>query len=395
MAHEGAAGAGERFSLVAGGPFNRALCRLGLAGADRLPTRRAAIVLVVLAWLPPALIAALQSLLDPGYRGWGYFTDWTVHARYLVAVGAMVATERYADGRLLTLARQFREARLLTDEGLSAFRAALDTADRRSSSALAEALILAMALVWSSFSVPYVATLAGSSWEGMAVGGQVALSWAGEYTRFLSNPLFLFLALRWCWWFVVWTALLYRISRLPLQLTPLHPDGAAGLGFLSLYPGIFSGFAFAMSCVIASAMVKDLALEQHSQEVVWFAIAVWLAVNLFLFLGPLLVFAPLLYAARERALIEYGRLVTRHHVAFQRKWSGEAKSGEEFTGTSELSAISTLNSSIKAVQEMKLVPFDRGAVVQLVVAAGAPMVAVVAQLVPLADLGKWFLGKIL
>lgn len=385
----------ERFSLVVGGPFNRALCRLGLAGADRLPTRRAVIVLVLVAWLPPALLAVLQSLFDSGYRGWGFFSDWTVHARYLVAMGVMVATERYADGRILTLARHFRESRLLSDDGLSAFRATLAVADRRSSSALAEGTILAAALAVSSVTVPLAAALAGSSWEGTVVAGQVTLSWAGEATRFLSNPLFLFLVLRWFWWFVVWTILLYRISRLPLQLTPLHPDRSAGLGFLAIYPGIYSGLAFALSCVIASNMVKDLALEQHSPETVWFAIAGWMAINLLLFLGPLLVFAGPLYAARERALIDYGRMVTRHHVAFQRKWIGEARGDEEFTGTSELSAISTVNSCIKALQEMRLVPLDRGAVMQLIVAAGAPMLAVVATLVPMAELGKWFLGKIL
>lgn len=385
----------ERFSLIAGGPFNRALCRLGLAGADQLPTRRAAIVLIMMAWLPPALLAVAQSLLDGGYRGWGYFSDWTVHARYLIAIGAMIATERYADGRILTLARHFRESRLLSDEGLSAFRAELAVADRRSSSALAEGIILVAALAWSSVTVPLAAALAGSSWEGTVVAGQVSLSWAGEATRFLSNPLFLFLVLRWFWWFALWTILLYRISRLPLQLTPLHPDRSAGLGFLTIYPGIYSGLAFALSCVVASAMVKDLALEQHSPETVWFAVAGWMALNLILFLGPLMVFAGPLYAVRERALIDYGRIVTRHHVAFQRKWIGEAGSGEEFTGTSELSAISTVNSCIKAVQEMRLVPIDRGAVVQLVVAAGVPMLAVAATQVPMAELGKWFLGKIL
>ena len=385
----------ERFSLVAGGPFYRVLDRLGLIGADRLPTPRAAINLALLAWLPPALLAIAQSLADSRYSGWGFFTDWTVHARYLVAIAVMVATDRYADGRLVTLARHFRDARLFSDEGLSAFRTALATADRRSSSTLAEGLILALALIWSSVTVPYAAALAGSTWEGTVVAGVAQLSWAGETARFVSNPLFLFLALRWFWWFIVWTALLYRISRLPLQLTPLHPDRAAGLGFLALFPGIFSGFAFALSCVVASSMVKDLALEQHDPKIVWFAIAGWLGMNLVLFLGPLLVFIRPLYELRERALLEYGRLAAQHHLAFHRKWVGEKRDGEELMGSPDPSSASDLNATVQAVQELRMFPVDRAAMMQLLIAAGIPMLAVVATQIPLVELMQWIFGKIL
>lgn len=385
----------ERFSLVTGGPFNKALRRIGLVGTDQLPTRRTVIVLASLAWLPPALLAVAQSIADGSYSGWTYFTDLSVHARFLIAIAVMVATERYADGRLVTLAHQFRKAQILSDEGHSAFRAAVAVADRRSSSALAEGLILAVALAWSSVTVPLVVELAGSSWEGTLVNGHAALSWAGEATRFLSNPLFLFLVLRWFWWFGVWTVLLFRISRLPLQLAPLHADGAAGLGFLAIYPGIFSGLAFALSSVVASSMVKDIALQQHSQIVVWLAIAVWLAFNLALFIGPLLVFAHPLYARREQALLEYGRLANQHNLAFHQKWIVEGRRGEELMGTSDLSPVAGLTACIKTVAAIRIVPVDRAAFLQLLAAAGIPMLAVVATQIPLADILKWFIGKIL
>jgi len=59
----------DRFSIVAGGPFHATLRRLGLIGADQFPTRRAAITLALLAWLPPALIAVVQTLVDSRYSG--------------------------------------------------------------------------------------------------------------------------------------------------------------------------------------------------------------------------------------------------------------------------------------------------------------------------------------
>jgi hypothetical protein len=385
----------QRFSLVAGGPFDALLDRVGLIGPDRLPTARAAAVLALVAWLPPALLATAQSLVDSGYAGWGFFADWTVYSRYLVAIVFMIATERYADARLTRLAGYFRRSGLLADASLPAFDQAVAIADRRSASAVAEAIMVVIALIWSGLAEAYVVDVSRSSWEGAVVEGVDTLSWAGEAARFVSNPLFLFLVFRWVWRFAVWTQLLFRISRMPLQLTPLHPDGAAGLGFLAIYPGIFNGFVFAMSCVVASSMVKDLAHERHSPEVVWIALAIWMALCLVTVVGPLLVFAWPLYEVRERALLDYGRLASQHHLAFHRKWVGAERDGAELMGSPDPSSASDINATVAAALGLRLVPVDRPALLQLVIAAGLPLLAVVATQVSLGEVVKWIFGQIL
>jgi hypothetical protein len=385
----------ERFSLVAGGPFHALLRRLRLTGPDQLPTPYAALLLALLAWLPPALLALAQSVVEGRSASWDYFTDLTVLARYLVAIWVMVAMERFADGRVALLVRQFEEAELIADDGRNAYTAAVALADRRSRSALAELLILIAALAWSGVTADYAVALSGSSWEGTAVAGEVVLSWAGEAARFVSNPLFLFLVLRWIWRFLVWTELLFRISRLPLRLSPMHPDHAAGLGFLAIFPSIFSGFVFALSCVIASSMLKELDLTTHTAETVWLALATWIGICMVLVLGPLLVFVGPLHAARERALLDYGRLASQHHQAFHRKWIGEAQSGENMLGCPDPSSATDLNSSVQAVRDMRFFPIDVPAVAQLFLAAGLPLLAVVLREVPLADILQWVVGTIL
>jgi hypothetical protein len=385
----------HRFSLVVGGPFYTLLSRLGLTGADQLPTQRAALVMALLAWLPPALLAIAQSVIDSSYSGWGYFTDSTVYTRFLIAIWVMVLTERYADNRTLMLVHEFRDTPLLSDDSKSAFATALAIADRRSGSRLAELLILLVAVVWSTITTRYAVEIAGSSWEGAAAAGQATLSWAGETTRFLSNPLFLFLVFRWFWRFYVWTELLYRISRLRLQLSPMHPDGSAGLGFLAIYPGIFGGLAFALSSVIASAMLKDLDLVQHGANTVWLALAAWLVMVLIVFIGPLLVFTPVLLQVRDQATIEYGRLADQFHRAFHHKWIEEARSGEDLIGSPDFSPVAGLSTNLQTARKLQMVPVNRSAVVQLVIAAGVPLLAVVVREVPLADMVKWIVGKIL
>jgi len=144
---------------------------MGLTGADLVPTWRAAVLLAVLAWLVPAVATVAQSLSDPRYSGWGYFSDLTAYTSFLVAIGVMIATERYADGRLAILAEHFDKAQLLAGQAVDRFQRALVDADRSSSSSLAETVLLILALLWSGASAWLVVDMSGSGWEGRVVAG--------------------------------------------------------------------------------------------------------------------------------------------------------------------------------------------------------------------------------
>ena len=211
-------------SLVEGGPFHSILERLGLLGPDRLPTWRTALVLALFAWLPPMLLDIAQTLLQPEYSGCSFFRDQTVYTRYLVAIVAMVVTERFADKRISMLLNQFLRARMIEPEARDQFRRFVARADTLASRSLVEGVILLLALVWSWLSFYYVSTISDNGWEEWTGGGEPHLSWAGTAAALLSNPVFLFLVLRWFWRFLVWTLLLVQIASLPLRLIAIHPD---------------------------------------------------------------------------------------------------------------------------------------------------------------------------
>jgi hypothetical protein len=382
-----------RFSLVVGGPFHALLRRFGGLAEDDLPRPQAAFALAALAWSVPALLVVAQSLSVEGPSGWSYFQDATAYGRYLIAIVVMIWTERHADGRFDMLIGQFLDARIVAAADQDSFRDALVDADRRSSSILAELLLVVFVLGLAAWSTRFAAEIVPMAWEGRVVDGTVVLSWAGHFAALVSSPIFLFLVMRWCWRFVVWTNLLFRLSRLPLVLSPLHPDRSAGLGFLSIYPSIFTGFVFAASCVVAATILKELSGVDLSTESIRGLVAGWMALMLLLFLGPLVVFAPVLREARENALLEYGRLVHQHHAAFHRKWLEGGLDGEDLVGSSDASSLVDLSSSVAMVNEIRVVPIDRFAFIQLVSAAGLPLMAVVMTRVPLDEIAKRiFLG---
>jgi hypothetical protein len=386
----------ERFSLVSGGAFHALLDRLGLLAHDQLPTQGAAIGMALLAFSLPGLAAVLQTLLDSQYSGWDYFQDGTVYARYLVAIVVMVATERMADGRIILMTQYFRDAQLLDATERSRFAAVVSRADRQASSKTAEWLILAGAFVWSMSTTRIASVIAVDNWEGIVLeGGRIGLSWAGEVSAITSNTLFLFLVLRWFWRFYIWASLLRRTASLNLQIMPLHPDRCGGLGFLAIFPGIFSGLVFALSCVIAASFHKALPYVGDSSQIIWLAIAVWLVLVVLIFLGPLLVFVRPLYARREIALMEYGRLAHEHHLEFHRKWIEQGGEGEEIMGSADPSSMSDLNASVQTVNEMQVLPIDRNALFQLLASAGIPMLFLAASQMPVGELVRLILGILL
>ena len=121
-----------------------------------------------------------------------------------------------------------------------------------------------------------------------------------------------------------------------------------------------------------------------SEQLVWLAIVTWLVLVVLVFLGPLLVFVRPLYLARERAMLEYGRLVHGHHTAFHRRWFGT--DGTELLGSPDPSSVSDLNASVDNVYGMSLFPVDRSALVLLVGTAAVPLLVAAAFRMPLGDL---------
>jgi hypothetical protein len=63
-------------------------------------------------------------------------------------------------------------------------------------------------------------------------------------------------------------------------------------------------------------------------------------------------------------------------------------------GSDDASSAADLNGLIESVQTLRLVPVDFAAILQLLLAAGAPLLAVVLTQIPLGSLIKWILDSV-
>src|SRR5215813_3802920 len=82
-------------------------------------------------------------------------------------------------------------------------------------------------------------------------GKNLHLTLAGTWYSWVSLPIFQFLLLRWYVRFAIWYRLLWRISKLKLQLLATDPDQAGGLAFLGKSSYAFSPILFAQGAVLA------------------------------------------------------------------------------------------------------------------------------------------------
>ena len=380
-----------RFSLVGGGPINALLGRAGLLGPDQLPSVRCALLLALLAWLLPAACAIVQSIVEPAYDATAYFSDSSTLARYFIAVGTMLFMERRADARTLLMVREFLKGGLLLTDSRRAFGARVRSADYWSTAPVIEATLLILAWFGAGRAVDLTIQLEAAGWEAVALtAGGHELSWAGLVARHFSTPLFFFVTLRWLWRLGTWSTLLYHLSRLPLQFRPRHPDRCGGIGFLSVFPGVFRGFVFALSCVLASLVLKDIesGTVHITMDIIRGVIAAWALLVALLFLAPLLCFYEPLCELREEALRVYGNRSRQWIDDFDARWQ-PSESHRDATAPAtgeEAPKIGDIADAFAIVHELRSIPLDRTTVFHLYFAALLPLLLVGASRIPVREL---------
>jgi hypothetical protein len=185
----------------------------------------------------------------------------------------------------------------------------------------------------------------------------------------------------------LWTAFMWRVSRINLYLLATHTDMAAGLGFLSDGQKAFSPIIFAGGAVVAAQVANTIAYQGAtlaSQKLLMIAYGVMAIIVL---VAPLLVVAPVLLKIKRKALLEYGALVTMHDRLFDQKWiQNQERPNEEILGNPDVSSLVDLGSSFTVVRQMGLVPIDKPTLVTLALAAALPMVPVVLYATPADEL---------
>ena len=203
----------------------------------------------------------------------------------------------------------------------------------------------------------------------------------------MSLPLFQFLLLRWYFRLFIWARFLWQVSRIELNLMPLHPDRCGGLGFLSGVSYALSPLLVAQGAVLAGLIASKIfflgaKLTDFKLELVGLVAVVLLAI-----LVPMLAFSPKLEAAKRTGMREYGTLAQRYAREFDRKWlRAGAPADEPLIGSADIQSLADLSNSFEVVKGMRWAPFTLQTVLQLAITTLVPVVPLALTMISLEEL---------
>ena len=387
----------ENFSIVDGGPFDALMGRIGFVPFDGKGIMKEAVAIGLLTWLPLLLLTYLQGHLFSGAIKVPFFTDIVVHVRLLVAVPLLIAAVLIIRPRLSKVVEHFLTAGIVREEDSTKFDVAVSGLIRLRDSTLAEVILLVLSYCTLYFlGIKTTISHDISAWYAVVTEQGWHITLAGWYYFLISAPISLFLLWRWTWRFLIWAYFLWRVSKLDLHLSPVHPDNAGGLGFLGMANTHFAPILVAQNIVLSSMFAHKVFFEGAS--VLQFRntiIGIIVIYSVFPFL-PLLVFSGKMLKVKRAANFEYGALAKKYVDLFHNKWvHGKNPQGDELLGSADIQSLADLANSYSVMKQMRTTPFDRKNLIQMAVPVTVPFLPLALTVMPLEDIIKQILKALM
>jgi hypothetical protein len=362
------------FSLVLGGPLFQFFRGTHLSGDALELLERRVLTITLFAWLPLLILSALGGHALGGGIKIPFLYDVESHARFLVALPALIIAELVVLNRITPLVRRFVERGIVVTEDLPAYNAAVDSAMRVRNSVAVEVSLLVLVYTLGHWIWRNQIAMKGATWYASPDATHLHLTLAGYWFALVSIPIFQFILLRWYMRLVIWFRFLWQVSRLNLHLTPAHPDRAGGIGFLGKSSYAFGPILFAQGTLVAGLIASRVLYD--GQNVLSFKMEASGFIALFLtcILGPLCMFTLQLDVAKRKGVAEYGLLANRYLFGFEAKWmqGGKPETGE-LLGTADIQSLADMGNSYLFVRQMRIVPFGLDDIVRLATITAAPL----------------------
>ncbi|MCC7042190.1 MAG: hypothetical protein IT516_17950 [Burkholderiales bacterium] len=377
------------FSLFENDNARRFYAAMGLGARVRFRLVKRALALMIVTYVPMALLALAQGLYDTVATPTNFFADFAAYAQFLVALPLYVIAEPVIDGSTREAAKQFLACGIVRPADAPKVYQIHATIARARVARWPDLACIGLAYFFSLvILVPQFGADPLPTWH---VQGDESSRWmtaAGVWAFFVSIPLLNFIWLRLICKIILWIYYLYRITRLHLELHPMHADVTGGIGFVSETQGRYALFILAFGIGnVAAPVGYQMAVLNYDLSI----LPVWGPLVLFglgapmLFTLPLLMFTKQLYRSKKRALAAYRERVTEQSRRVEEHWLfGERRESPQ-QDVRELAELETLASIFSRIEKMRVVPFDLRSFGQLI---GSSLGAVATLLPLLYEKGK-------
>ncbi|MGJ7562248.1 hypothetical protein ACSFBM_00140 [Variovorax sp. GB1R11] len=370
-------------SLFAGGPPTKFFRCIGVG---RWPLRHRAAMVAAVGWLPLVLLAVL-SLLDGEHQVWhAFWRDASVHARSLIVAPLLVLAEGICIPRLGAIGFVFRQRQLVPASQEVAYNALLRKIGRLRDLRWLEIVAVGLAFSAALLVAQNVPPSFLPDWHRGNPAMPLGRSLASWWHTLVSLPLLLILLLGWIWRWTLWIRFLWGVSRLELRLVAAHPDGAAGLLFVSFSLRAFSILGLAIGVLVAATTLAHVwAGTPGSVELLATSMLGTLAFVLAGFAAPVLIFSGKLIDLWHRSNLLYGALAQSAGMAFEDNWMSQPLKleAQKLLGSNEASALADLHQVVQGAGALRLLPVDLRSLIILAAATALPFAVIALALVPM------------
>jgi hypothetical protein len=369
------------------------LSRFGLSSDPDHRSLRVTLLVVGIISIPPLLLSVLSG------TAWGtaveisFLHDANSLVRLFVVVPVLVVAAN-AVGVQLGVAMSYLDASsMIAEADRPEYADARADISRRASSTTIELVILGLTLL-----VPLLLLLlvkaeprSGLTNWMLVPTDDIALSPAGWYFTLISRPLVGFFLVLWAWRYLVWCLFMRRLGGMDLELQPAHPDMVGGIAPVVRAHTSFVLVGLAVNAALSGAIADELlyggaSLTEARPEIIFFT-----AIAVIALAAPLIVFTPGLIRAKNRGMVEYGRLAHQLTVDFDARW--QSPGDEKLLDTADPSAMADFNADYDTVRGMRVFPLGLRALAVLAVILFVPFSALALTQVSLTQLLRALASK--
>ncbi|MEO8506507.1 MAG: hypothetical protein ABI593_02650 [Betaproteobacteria bacterium] len=342
---------------------------MGLGTHTPFPIVKRCLVAILITYVPMAILAWRQGLIDTELTPTNFFADFAAYAQFLVGLPLYVVAEVIIDGSTREAASQFTRCGIISCEDRPRINQVHETLKRLRQSFRPDVACIALAYAFSLvILVPQFGADPLPTWHVHGEEHSRNLTAAGYWAFFIAIPVSNYIWMRLIWKIALWIFYLYRVSRMRLELHPTHPDLTGGIGFISEAQSRFALFilAFGISNVAAPVGYQIAVLNYELSILpVWGPLVLFTIGAPLLFTLPLFMFTKQLFRTRKRALAAYRERVTEHSRVVENRWLFGDRSNSPQEEIRDLAEQSTLGAMFARIEHMRVIPFDLRSFAQL------------------------------
>lgn len=359
----------EYFSISEGGPFNRAVQKIGLnTNAKQI------VVALCITWLPLLIITAFEGTIDSGVSV-PFLKDVSIHVRLLVVLPVLLTIKEIINSKSIDLERYFSNTLMNDAEKQVVLNKELKRVKRLINSGVPEIIFLLIIIALTIS--PLKGGLLSESTSWRFERGDTTLSFAGKWVVFISIPIFQFLILRWLWRYIIWALFLFRLARTPLNLQPTHPDQVAGLGIVADVHKYFGLIFLAINIIASGEMVTRILENPDSFQAIRGEAIANVAICVVLLFLPLFFFIIKLIMTRHYALMDLGNLGTTLSGKFEEEWLRNIPIEKKvLEGKVSTNTLQDYSSIYRSTEKMRSVPFRLSDVVMVILILFIPYIPI-------------------